>query len=37
MDTKERRFEEDIEQYMLNCNGYLKGNQKTYNLSLIHI
>lgn len=31
MDTKERRFEEDIEQYMLNCNGYLKGNQKTYN------
>lgn len=31
MDTKERRFEEDIEYYMLNSNGYLKGNQKNYN------
>ena len=30
MDVKERRFEEDIEHYMLNTNNYLKGNQKTY-------
>ena len=31
IDTKERRFEEDIENYLLNSNGYLKGNQKNYN------
>lgn len=30
MDVKEKRFEEDIEHYMLNTNNYLKGNQKTY-------
>ena len=31
VDIKERRFEEDIENYLLNSNGYLKGNQKNYN------
>lgn len=30
IDNKERRFEQDIETYMLNQNGYIKGNQKTY-------
>lgn len=30
LDIKERRFEEDIETYMLNTNGYLKGDQKNY-------
>lgn len=30
IDIKERRYEEDIEHYMLDENGYIKGNQKTY-------
>ena len=30
IDIKERRYEEDIEHYMLVENGYIKGNQKTY-------
>ena len=30
IDNKERRFEQDIETYMLSQNGYIKGNQKTY-------
>lgn len=30
INIKERRYEEDIEHYMLNENGYIKGNQKTY-------
>ena len=30
IDIKERRYEQDIEHYMLNENGYIKGDQKTY-------
>lgn len=30
-DVKERRFEEDIEDYLLNCGGYTKGNPATFN------
>ena len=30
MDIKERRFEEDIEEYMLSFGGYIKGDLKTY-------
>lgn len=30
MDIKERRFEEDIESYMLTLGGYTKGDLKTY-------
>lgn len=30
MDTTEKRFESDIEAYLLNEGGYIKGNQKTY-------
>lgn len=30
IDTREKRFEQDIETYMINENGYIKGNQKTY-------
>lgn len=30
MDIKERRFEEDIEAYMLSSGGFTKGNQSTY-------
>lgn len=30
MNIKEKQYEEDIEHYMLNENGYIKGNQKTY-------
>ena len=31
MDYKEKRFEEDIEHYLLNKGGYTKGNMSTYN------
>ena len=30
MDIKEKRFESDIEEYMLTHGGYTKGNLKTY-------
>lgn len=30
IDIREKRFEQDIETYMINKNGYIKGNQKTY-------
>lgn len=30
MDTKEKRFESDIESYMLSQGGFVKGDQKTY-------
>lgn len=30
MDTKEKNFEQDIESYLLNEGGYVKGNQSTY-------
>lgn len=30
MEDSEKRFESDIEQYLLNEGGYTKGNQKTY-------
>lgn len=30
MDIKEKRFEEDIEEYMLSSGGYIKGDLKTY-------
>lgn len=31
MDIKEKRFEQDIESYMLNYGGYTKGDLSTYN------
>ncbi|MBR4026421.1 MAG: hypothetical protein IKJ01_02525, partial [Lachnospiraceae bacterium] len=30
MDIKERRFEEDVESYLLTYGGYTKGDLKTY-------
>ena len=30
METKEKNFEADIESYLLNHGGYIKGNQDTY-------
>jgi type I restriction enzyme R subunit len=30
MDTKEKRFESDIESYLLTKGGYIKGDQSTY-------
>lgn len=30
MDTTEKRFESDIESYLLSEGGYFKGDQKTY-------
>lgn len=30
MEDSEKRFESDIEAYLLNEGGYIKGNQKTY-------
>ena len=31
METKERRFEEDIDSYLLSSGGYTKGDLSTYN------
>ncbi len=33
-DFKEKRFEEDIEQYLLNYGGYIKGNSQDFDTSL---
>ena len=30
-DVKEKRFEEDIESYLINCGGYSKGNPASFN------
>jgi type I restriction enzyme R subunit len=30
MQTKEKNFEADIEHYLLNYGGYIKGDQSTY-------
>lgn len=33
-DVKEKRFEQDIEEYLINNGGYIKGNPSTFDRSL---